>query len=299
MPHEPPARLRRRGTLPEHTKGKAAMNTSPLLATYGTLRVGQRNWRRFLAGAQYRGTHWLDGYRMADGGGFPYAAPDPASRILVDLFAIDDTTLRTCDALEGHPHHYTRHEVTVAGCRAWLYTVDAIDELPPIRHGDWRRHAEAFIPESRARRFYFAYGSNMDAAQMDRRCRAHRHIGVGVLSDHAFQINRRGVATIVPATGETVEGVVWSVSAADIAALDRWEGTDEGIYLRHAAPVRVAALDQVLPMVVYTAADTACGTTCRPGYAERVLAGARRGGLSAAYLDRLAACLERANALVG
>ncbi len=112
------------------------------LAVYGTLRLGQPNWRRLLWAARHLGTHRLDGFRLYDGGAFPYAVPSEKSGIVVDLFAVDAQTLAACDGLEGHPDHYRRRPVVVAGQSAWLYGVDEAPGLPSIAHGDWLRHNE-------------------------------------------------------------------------------------------------------------------------------------------------------------
>lgn len=110
------------------------------LAVYGTLRLGQPNWGRLLWASRHLGTHDLDGFRLYDGGAFPYAVPFMGSRIVVDLFAVDEQTLKHCDWLEGHPDHYQRRRVAVAGQDAWLYCVDEAPGLPVIVHGDWLLH---------------------------------------------------------------------------------------------------------------------------------------------------------------
>lgn len=108
------------------------------LATYGTLRHGQPNWARLLADAPLLGTHCVPGFALYDAGPFPYAAPRPGGRIVVDLFAIDPAALAACDRLEGYPHHYDRRRIPVAGTPAWLFFVPR----PPtgcrlIPGGDW------------------------------------------------------------------------------------------------------------------------------------------------------------------
>ncbi|WP_207459513.1 gamma-glutamylcyclotransferase family protein [Azospirillum sp. SYSU D00513] len=146
---------------------------------------------------------------------------------------------------------------------------------------------------------YFAYRSNMDPVQMARRCRDSRLVGVGVLDRHAFLINRRGVATVVPAPDDSVEGVLWELSGDDLDELDIWEGTASGHYARSFKPVRIVETGGTVPAVVYVAADGRCGPGCRPGYGERVLSGARQHGLSAAYLARLEALLGLAAPAAG
>jgi len=71
---------------------------------------------------------------------------------------------------------------------------------------------------------YFAYGSNLCAQQMARRCPDSANPKRATLADHDWLINQRGVATVEPFTGSAVHGVVWQLSDRDLAALDRAEG---------------------------------------------------------------------------
>ncbi len=100
-------------------------------------------------------------------------------------------------------------------------------------------------------RLYFAYGSNMSRAQMRRRCPAARAVGVASLDGWRFAINVRGTATIRPAPGQTVYGVLWRMTARDVATLDVFEGVARRRYVRRMVSVRtndgqtVAALTYV------------------------------------------------------
>jgi gamma-glutamylcyclotransferase (GGCT)/AIG2-like uncharacterized protein YtfP len=77
---------------------------------------------------------------------------------------------------------------------------------------------------------YFAYGSNMDAEQMKSRCPGHRVVGLAELRDHrlTFPLTSHswggGVASVSVAHGESVWGVVYDLTDADVAELDRYEG---------------------------------------------------------------------------
>jgi len=81
---------------------------------------------------------------------------------------------------------------------------------------------------------YFAYGSNMDPAQMRQRCPGSRALGIGVLRDYGLCFPRQshkrgcGVASIEPAEGKETWGVVYRMTAADLASLDRFEGYRAG-----------------------------------------------------------------------
>ena len=59
------------------------------------------------------------------------------------------------------------------------------------------------------RHSYFAYGSNLCAKQMSRRCPNATDPRPATLADHDWLINERGVATVAPFDGSQVHGVVW------------------------------------------------------------------------------------------
>jgi len=77
---------------------------------------------------------------------------------------------------------------------------------------------------------YFAYGSNLDAAQMAERCPGARLAERAWLDDHrlaftgASRLWGGGVATVVPATGWQVLGVLYVVGPRELQALDAFEG---------------------------------------------------------------------------
>ena len=131
---------------------------------------------------------------------------------------------------------------------------------------------------------YFAYGSNMDAGEMARRCPGATLIGLGALAGFRFLINSRGVATITPHPGSRVHGVLWSLNSGHLRALDRYEGVHHGLYSRTRVPVR--APTGAVDAWVYIAADSTRGSP-RPGYLEGVVTAARRAGLPADYIAEL------------
>jgi gamma-glutamylcyclotransferase (GGCT)/AIG2-like uncharacterized protein YtfP len=67
---------------------------------------------------------------------------------------------------------------------------------------------------------------------MAARCPGHRVVGRAVLRDHGLSFRGFGrdwagaVATIEPAAGSRVHGVVFAITAAHYAALDAYEGYD-------------------------------------------------------------------------
>lgn len=134
-------------------------------------------------------------------------------------------------------------------------------------------------------RLYFAYGSNMDVAQMADRCPGARIVEGAVLADYRFIIAPRGYANVVPAPGEAVMGLLWEISAANEASLDRYEGVRPGLYHQDEFAVLTTAGRSVQAML-YLASESGTGLP-QPGYLEGIVAAARHHGLPADYITRL------------
>jgi gamma-glutamylcyclotransferase (GGCT)/AIG2-like uncharacterized protein YtfP len=128
------------------------------------------------------------------------------------------------------------------------------------------------------RRRYFAYGANMVAADMARRCPAARELGTAILPGWRFVIGREGYATIAPDQRAQVVGVIWSITPACERALDSFEEIDRGLYRRETV---ILAGE---PALVYVAVDAALGHP-RAGYLEPILAAAAARGFPAAYTE--------------
>lgn len=140
---------------------------------------------------------------------------------------------------------------------------------------------------------YFAYGSNMDVQKMAVRCLDAVVVGTACLPGHRFLINTRGVATVVPALGEVVHGVLWEISKADEASLDHYEGVATGFYRKVNA--RMQFDDGIATeALIYVARDDKPGRA-RPGYLERVVAAAKRHRLAHEYIKALRFTSERSN----
>lgn len=79
-----------------------------------------------------------------------------------------------------------------------------------------------------SRKYYLAYGSNLDVDQMLRRCPDAVQIGSAVVKDYGLLFRGNawhfGVATVEPCKGESVPVGIWSISKRDEQALDWYEG---------------------------------------------------------------------------
>lgn len=133
---------------------------------------------------------------------------------------------------------------------------------------------------------YFAYGSNMDARQMARRCPGATPAGNATLADYKFIINERGYATVVPQAGSIVHGVLWSLTAEHEASLDVYEAVAEGLYTKDYLPLKTWAGEDCKPLI-YLAVHTQHGPP-RPGYLEKIVFGATEFGFPAPYVQELA-----------
>ena len=96
---------------------------------------------------------------------------------------------------------------------------------------------------------YAAYGSNMDPAQMLRRCPSSPHIGTGWIRGWRLTFGAEeygwegALATLVPDDARGAPGVfvaLYDLTDADERALDAWEGADSGA-LPARAPARAHA----------------------------------------------------------
>ena len=78
-----------------------------------------------------------------------------------------------------------------------------------------------------SKRYYIAYGSNLNIPQMRMRCPGARIIGTSVIENYQllFKGSKTGsYLTIEPKDGAEVPVAVWEVTETDEKALDRYEG---------------------------------------------------------------------------
>ena len=86
-----------------------------------------------------------------------------------------------------------------------------------------------------AKRYYIAYGSNLNVPQMRMRCPRATILGTANLTgwELLFKGSKTGsYLTIEKCEDGTVPVVIWEVTAADEAALDRYEGFPTFYYKR-------------------------------------------------------------------
>ena len=119
---------------------------------------------------------------------------------------------------------------------------------------------------------YFAYGANMDVAEMAKRCPRSKPLELAKLARHRLAVMREGWLTAVRDERASVHGVLWDLALADVAALDRFEGLAEGLYAKAVQPV--VAPSGAKRALVYFGANAGPGRA-RPEYIGAILAAAR------------------------
>lgn len=153
---------------------------------------------------------------------------------------------------------------------------------------------------------YFAYGANMDMADMAKRAPNSKPLGLARLPRHRFIIMKEGYASIVRDMRFSVHGLLWDLALADLRPLDRFEGLDRGLYTKinqpvilEASPAKVVtgfasgdASKGTSPVgakraLVYVASSAEPGRP-KPGYLETIVKAATDIGLPAAYCKELA-----------
>ena len=105
---------------------------------------------------------------------------------------------------------------------------------------------KGWITMSSEKRYYIAYGSNLNVAQMVRRCPGAKPIGTAVLENNTLYFRGSGSGyylTIEQKSGSKVPVAIWEVTAEDEEALDRYEGFPR-FYYKHNFTLTVTAFDE-------------------------------------------------------
>lgn len=132
---------------------------------------------------------------------------------------------------------------------------------------------------------YFAYGSNMDIAQMDIRCPGgYKVLGDALLPDFKFIINQRGVANIIPQKESKVFGVLFNLNTTCLGVLDRYEGYPY-FYTREKLPIEVK--DKIFKPWVYIDKNALEIGKSRTMYLERIILAAESFNFPKDYVDYL------------
>ncbi len=128
---------------------------------------------------------------------------------------------------------------------------------------------------------YFAYGSNMQRAAMQRRCQGARAIGPARLDGYRFFVGIDGWGSVRPKPGDIVHGVLWRLTPRDLAALNAYEMLHKGLYDVRCLAVRSGP--RRVPAMIYLLRRRNAGRP-KPGYVEMIAAAAREWKLPEAYV---------------
>ena len=144
---------------------------------------------------------------------------------------------------------------------------------------------------------YFAYGSNMLTRRLADPSRAPSAVACGkaiapgfVVRFHKVGADGSGKCTLVAVDGESevAHGVLYEVSYADCARIDRVEGVHTGGYVRNSVELRLAN-DRTVTAMTYLAGARYVDASRVPfdWYRDLVVAGAIEHRLPASYVDEL------------
>lgn len=151
---------------------------------------------------------------------------------------------------------------------------------------------------------YFAYGSNLNPDQMQRRCPGHVVVGMAALHEYrlTFPLTSHdwggGVASVAPSHGTSVWGMVYELTDEHLAALDRYEGfqgpgDQHNVYDREGVFVELTRPDDgSIPRRIRAYCYVARPANPAPPsrrYLDAILEGARRHRLPDEYVAALAA----------
>ena len=141
------------------------------------------------------------------------------------------------------------------------------------------------------KRYYIAYGSNLNIRQMRFRCPGAKPIGISAIPDYEllFKGSKTGAyLTIEPKDGGLVPVAVWEVTADDEKHLDIYEGYPNFYYKKEVRlPVKLASgkTKKLTAFVYIMHEERSLGIpslayirTCKEGY--------RNFGFDVKYLDR-------------
>lgn len=126
-------------------------------------------------------------------------------------------------------------------------------------------------------KLYLAYGSNMNKAQMARRCPKARPLRAIVVDDARLVF--RGVADIEYCKGANVPVVLWEITAECERSLDKYEGVAGGVYEKKTIP-----LDNGEQALTYVMCSNGIAPPTREYY-ERIKQGYADFGIDPEALD--------------
>jgi len=112
-----------------------------LVFVYGTLMKGELHHTTIAHARFLRPAETLPAYELVQIDYYPALLPDGKSRVLGELYEVDDQTLERLDALEEVPSYYERRTIELAdGSSAFAYVMprERAEKGSPIPSGYFR-----------------------------------------------------------------------------------------------------------------------------------------------------------------
>ncbi len=129
------------------------------------------------------------------------------------------------------------------------------------------------------KQMYIAYGSNINLEQMAYRCPHSRVVGTSEIKD--FELEFRGVATIVPKKGATVPILIWELDDRDLPTLNKYEGYPS-FYRQEKLPFEINGKSYKGMAYLMNHGEILPPS---PQYYDTILQGYRENGLDESYLE--------------
>jgi gamma-glutamylcyclotransferase len=138
--------------------------------------------------------------------------------------------------------------------------------------------------------WHFAYGSNMNRAQMLSRVGNILEEHTAHLPNYELRFNKKvrggtAGANVQPASGKTVRGVLYKIEESGLRSLDRYEGVPE-----HYRRIEIQVTPdggQAVPAQVYIASKVEKGLRPSAHYLQAMLEGAGERSLPEAYIGEI------------
>lgn len=137
------------------------------------------------------------------------------------------------------------------------------------------------------KKYYIAYGSNLNMNQMKDRCPKAKAVGTGEIKDYEllYKGSKTGAyLTIEKAEGGTVPVGIWAVGKEDESNLDRYEGYPN-FYYKKKMKIFCKELDKEITAFVYIMHEERKLGVPRPSYVDTCQEGYRDFGFDTGILD--------------
>lgn len=126
-------------------------------------------------------------------------------------------------------------------CEAYAYDDYSYDTFPQYNYSHASEAARMYPTASDNKQLYIAYGSNMNIAQMSRRCPNSELIGTAELK--GYELCFSNYATIKPNEKQNTSVAIWSIDSRDWDKLDQYEGYPS-LYRKERLNVQVGGKEQ-------------------------------------------------------